>query len=113
MATQIIPLTSDPNQQFQITLSVDDSNRTLSFSLSYNEMAEYWIMAITDPAMNTVLLDSIPLVPGDYPAANILSQYAYFGIGSAYVIKASENTQDIPGANNLGTDFLLVWSDTV
>lgn len=111
MSTQLIPLTTSPNQTFQSTLSVDGKNITLEFNLKYNEMAEYWIMKISDSA-KVVLLDSIPLLPGDAPADNILGQYSYLGIGSAYIRKASAITDDHPNDKTLGKEFVLIWSDT-
>ncbi len=111
MATQVIPLTTEPNQTFQTTLSVDGQNIILSLTIRYNEVAGYWVMTITDPATNIILLDSIPLITGAYPAANVLGQYAYLGIGSVYVIKASAVAMDYPDSTNLGTDFVLVWTD--
>ncbi|CQR71687.1 hypothetical protein SOV_04830 [Sporomusa ovata DSM 2662] len=112
MAYQRIPLTTDPNQTFQCTLAIDGQNKTLSFFLAYNEIATCWTMNITDPATGTMLLASIPLVPGDYPAANILEQYAYLGIGSAYVLSTGNAATEYPDADNLGSEWVLIWSDT-
>lgn len=112
MANQIIPLTTDANQTFQTTVAVGSKNIALSLAIHYNEMAGYWVMSIADPATNTILLDSIPLITGGYPAANVLGQYSYLGIGSAYVIKTSAVSLDYPDSTDLGTDFVLVWSDT-
>lgn len=105
---QIIPLTSEPNQSFQATVTVDGLNRALQFNIRFSEVAGYWIMKITDPATATILLDSIPMLAG----LNILEQYAYLGIGSAYIINASGSSDDYPTENNLGTDFVLGWDDT-
>jgi hypothetical protein len=112
MSVQLIPLTTSPNQTFQSTLAVDGKNITLEFNLKYNEIAEYWIVKITN-SDNVVLLDSIPLVPGNYPADNILEQYGYLGIGSAFIVKSSNVAADYPSDTTLGTDFLLVWGDTI
>ena len=106
---QILPLTSDPNQSFQATLSVDGNNITLSFKLYFNEVAGYWVMTIIDPSNSETLLDSIPLLP----SMNILKQYAYLRIGSAYLVNASQTQEEYPTDKNLGTDFILVWGDTV
>lgn len=111
MANQIIPLTTDPNQTFQITLTVDGKNITLTFNLSYNEEAGNWIMGIKD-ADGNMLLDSVPLVSGKYPAANILAHHSYLGIGSAYIINTASSPADHPDATNLGSDFVLVWGDS-
>lgn len=111
MSDQIIPLTSDPNQTLKTTVSVNGQNKSLQLDIRYNDIAGYWIMKVTDLSTGTVLLDSMPLLCGLYPASNLLGQYAYLGIGSAYVIKASDIAADSPDDTNLGTDFFLVWSD--
>lgn len=112
MAYQKIPLTTAPNQKFTCSLQVDGQNKTLSFFVSWNSVAGYWTMNITDEATNTALLSSIPLIPGDPPANNILEQYAYLGIGSAYVVAAGSSITESPDDSNLGTEWVLIWSDT-
>lgn len=111
MADQLIPLDNSPNQTFQVTVAVDGKNVTFNVTLSYSEPAGYWVMNIKD-AQGIDILDSIPLLTGEWPAANILGQYGYLGIGSAYIINASNTPIDYPGKPNLGSDFLLLWSDT-
>ena len=111
MADQIVPLDSSPNQAFSVSLSVDNATLTLNLSISYRELAGYWVMKIAD-ANNNTLIGCVPLLCGVYPAANLLSQYGYMRIGSAYIINASGTSQDHPDATNLGTDFVLLWSDT-
>jgi hypothetical protein len=109
---QLIPLTPAPNQTFQVTLDIDGGTVTLNFRLHYNEIAKYWVLTILDRT-GTLLLDSLPLLTGGNPSANILGQYAYLEIGSAYVVNVSGLTApDYPDGTNLGQDFVLVWSDT-
>jgi hypothetical protein len=108
MNYQVIPLTSDPVQSLQTTVSVDGENITLQLDVNFNDSVGYWIMKITDPTTNTVLLDSIPLVL----CGNILGQYAYLGIGSAYLVNVSNTSTDYPTIDNLSTDFQLVWGDS-
>jgi hypothetical protein len=116
---QILPLTNDPNQTFEATLNVDNHNVTYDFNLRFNEIANYWVMTIKDPTTNSIILDSIPLVTGDYPAANLLKQYAYLGIGSMWLINISnvpaivEQKINYPNNIDLGVDFKLIWDDTV
>ena len=110
MADQIIPLSNNPDQTFEIPLAVAGNTIRLKLEIKYNEMAAYWVMKISDQRGN-VILDSIPLITGTWPAANILSQYQYLGIGSAYVINRGNNPNDYPDDSSLGTDFVLVWSD--
>ena len=110
---QIIPLTSTPNQTVNVTVSVNGQNSPLQIGLRFNEYAGYWVMSITNRNTQTMLIDSLPLISGDYPAGNLLGQYDYLGIGSAAIINAGNAPMDYPDSTNLGTDFLLVWGDTV
>jgi hypothetical protein len=108
MSVQVIPLTTQPGQTFQIALSVNNTTVRLTLTFRYNEMANYWVV---DNNGNTIL-DNVPLLTGSWPAANILDAYQYMGIGSAYVINASNaNVNDYPNATSLGTDFILIWGD--
>jgi hypothetical protein len=106
---QIIPLTNDPNKTLQTTVEVNNTNITLKLVFHYNEMAKYWCMSIIN-SDNTLLIDSLPLVTGVYPSANLLGQYSYLGIGSAYLIKTTQSTLDYADDNTLGNTFQLVWS---
>lgn len=108
---QIIPLDNNPNQKFTITLSVDGNNLTLHLAISFSAMAGYWVMSISD-AHGNLLLSSIPLLTGQWPAANLLSQYAYLKIGSAYLVSSNGAGVDYPDSTTLGSAFKLVWSDT-
>lgn len=110
MAQQIVPLTQVPNQTFTLQLSVDGNPLTLGLQVSYSAMAGWWQMQVSDVQGN-VLIASVPLVTGQYPAANMLAQYGYLEIGSAYVLNASSTPQDYPTENAL-TKFLLLWGDT-
>ena len=106
-----IPLTTAPDQKFSITLPVDDKNITLTMRVRYNTQANYWWISIYKGG--TLLLDSLPLVAGNYPTANILEPYAYMGIGSAYIVKVEDTTLDYPDDSTLGSNFVLVWGDNI
>lgn len=108
----IIPLTTNPNQNITVTIPVNGINITLNLVIAYNLIANYWVMTIIDTSGN-VLLDSIPLVTGEYPAADILGQYEYLGLGSAFVVNISNTNIDFPSDSDLGTDFVLMWGDRV
>lgn len=110
MADQVIPLTSDPEQSFEVALSINGNTVRLQVTVYFNEMSGYWLMDISDSNSNP-LLASIPLITGTWPAANILAQYQYLNIGSAYVINIGNNPNDYPTSSSLGNDFVLVWSD--
>ena len=107
-----IPINSSPNQTFTSVVPVDGKNINLSFFLRFSEVAGYWLMDIGDATTDTPLLASIPLVPGVYPADNLLGQYAYLGIGSAYIVNSTNTTEEWPGESTLGNDWQLVWGDT-
>ena len=112
MPNQIIPLNTDPNQFMVVPLNIDGGVKDQFLQLRYNEVANYWVMTITD-ANGNPLLDSIPFITGNAPAGNILGQFAYMELGSAYIIDASGvKTPDYPNSSDLGTDFVLLWSDT-
>ena len=111
MADQIVPLTSAPNQSVRVDLSVDGSTLTLNLKVRYNDVAGYWVMTILD-ANGNLLLDSLPMLTGIWPAANILSQFVYLKIGSCYLINVSGVAQDNSGPQDLGGPFQLLWSDT-
>ncbi|MFC3768356.1 phage baseplate plug protein [Paenibacillus sp. GCM10012303] len=113
MPYKIVPLTPNANQSFTCTLPVDGKNITLGFTVRYNTVGEYWFMSVSDMKTNAVLLDAVPLVTGEYPAADILGQYEYLGIGSAAIVPTSSLATEIPDDTNLGTEYVLIWSDTV
>ena len=108
-----IPLTSEPNQNFKCTVPVDGENKAFIFDIRYNLEAQYWVLTVTDDLANVILIDSLPLLAGVYPAANLLEQYAYLNIGSAYIVKVNPDiTDENPTAETLGSGFKLYWSDT-
>jgi len=109
---QIVPLNSDPNQSLLVPLGIDGGTMQLSMFLHYNQVAQYWLGSLVDSSGN-LLLDSLPLVTGNAPAGNLLKQFAWLSIGSATVISVSgDPTKQVPDDTDLGTDFLLLWSDT-
>lgn len=110
MSTQIVPLNTAPNQTFTVQLTVDGSPLTLNLTLSYSAMSGWWQLGIAN-AQNTVLVAAVPLVTGWYPCANLLAQYGYMQIGSAYLLNTGSSSVDYPGINDLPS-FSLLWGDT-
>ena len=109
-----IPLTTEPNQNFKITIPVNGKNLELKFNIRFNTVANYWVMTVIDALSDDILIDSLPLLTGRYPAANILEQYSYLEIGSAVIINTSTiDISDEPNDKNLGTDYILVWGDNI
>ncbi len=103
----IIPVTSSPNQSFTSTIPINGKKVKLFFFLRYNTEQSCWGMDISDSNKNN-LINSIPLVCG----CNLLEQYDYLNIGSAYILKIDANINDSkPNEYNLGDKFILVWGD--
>lgn len=109
---RIIPLTNDPDQSLSVTIPIDNKNVTVGLQLRYNTIAKYWVLTVSD-ANNNVLIDSIPILEQNFPAADILEPYRYLGLGTAAIVKTSSITQDAPTDTNLGTEWVLMWGDTV
>jgi hypothetical protein len=111
MSSQIVRLNVAQNQTFTVQLTVNGASLTLLLTLTYYTMAGYWSLSISD-AVGNLLIASVPLVTGWYPAANLLAQYQYLNIGAAYLLNTGNAPQDYPDQNSLG-QFSLLWSDNV
>jgi hypothetical protein len=111
LSRQIIPLTTANNQAFSAQVTVNNQALTLNFTLAYSQMAGYWQLAVADVSGN-LLIASVPLITGLYPAANLLAQYQYLNIGSAYLLNTGNAPVDYPGPNDLSL-FSLLWGDNV
>lgn len=106
---QTVPLTNAPNQTFSVQLVVNGQPLTLNLALSWQSMSGYWTLQISD-VNNNELVASVPLVTGVYPAANILAQYGYLEIGSAYLLNTGNAPLDYPDQASLNL-FSLLWGD--
>lgn len=103
----IVPIKAVPNYRFSSKIAVDNKNVTLGFELQYNELAGYWIVKISD-INGQALISGLAVVP----AQNILEQYEYLGIGSAYILPAQTVKEQWPSRYTLGDNWYLVWGDT-
>jgi len=114
MNMYIVPLTTEPNNTFVCSIPIDGQNRRLSFMFRYNSIAKYWTMRVSDPNERRVLIDSLPVLIGRYPSANLLEQHVHLGIGSATVVQIGPPTEsENPDDTTLGTNFYLMWGDTI
>lgn len=110
LSWHVIPLDTTPDQKFGVTVDVDGTNIPLILHLRYNTEGEFWHLDVTDGKTQKMLISNLPLVTGGYPAADLLRQQQYYGIGSALIVKNTDITSaDIPGLFDLGTDFVLLW----
>lgn len=111
MASQLIPLTSNPNQTLTTSVNINGGNMTFILGLRYNEVAGYWVLTLTNATTLVIILDSVPLITGYYPTANLLGQFAYLAIGKLYIMNTTGAPGDWPDDTNLGSDFQLFWTD--
>lgn len=102
----IVPFQPIPNHHFSCVVPIDGGNTTLGFFLRYNDVATYWTVDISKDGKT--LIASLPIKP----AQNILEQFSYMEIGSAYIIPKSQAAAQWPGAVDLSSDWYIVWSDT-
>ena len=112
MANVILPITPGMNQDFTCTLPVGDKNITLGFTLTFNEPGGYWFMSISDHDTGITLISALPLLPGEFPAANLLSQHDYLNIGSVFLLSVT-NENSMPTLDSLGKEHIVVWSDNL
>lgn len=110
MSELLIPLNNSPNQKFKITVDVDGTNLTLDVFLRFSEISGYWLMDLSRDGQD--LIASMPLVPGDNPAANLLHQYQHLGIGSMFLLKAGAAGEEWPGETSLAENWAVIWGDT-
>ncbi|WP_289141556.1 phage baseplate plug protein [uncultured Brevibacillus sp.] len=69
-------------------------------------------MSITNHDTGEKLVDAIPLLPGEYPASNLLAQHDYLNIGSAVLVSAT-NDNSMPTFDSLGKEHFILWSDNL
>lgn len=105
-----VPLTNDPNQSFSITIPVGSLNIALDLFAWWNRIAGYWELNITSTETKQRLLSNLPLLTSGKPPTNLLKQYSYLGIGSAYVLPLSTATTENPGITDWGSNFILLWA---
>jgi hypothetical protein len=110
MPAVVVPLTPSTNQTLSVALPVNGGNIALTLAVSYNTPGGYWWLSITDDTGN-LLIDAVPLIGGGFPAADVLRQYQYLAVGSAYVVPASTGLPDAVAFDALGASYYLVWND--
>jgi hypothetical protein len=104
MSTYVsIPITNQPNQVFQCNVPVDGVNIPLGFFISWNNIAQYWMMTLYQNT--TELIANLAMVN-----SNLLGQYQYLNVGQAFIVPLGTGVADYPGVSDWGNNFLLVWN---
>lgn len=102
-----VPITNDPNQTLSITIPLITGNQTFQFIVRWNRAALYWQLTVSQ--RGSILINNLPLITGLGLTVNILAQYAYLGIGNAYVLAVGKPASDYPQVGDWGTSFFLLW----
>lgn len=95
----LVPLINQP-QQFTTVLN----GVRYTLRVYWNDSAQCWLMDISDSSNNPIL-QSIPIVTG----VNLLSQYAYLGIGGRLIAQTTNDPTAVPTFANLGTTGNLYY----
>ena len=112
MAWYTVPLDTTPEQEIDITLDMGDEALDLTLHLTYNTEGDFWRMDIRRQEDDEILIANLPMLTGEYPAADLLGQFQYLGIGSAVILKLSDDViSDYPDLESFGTEFALFWYD--
>ncbi|EHL08971.1 hypothetical protein HMPREF0322_00394 [Desulfitobacterium hafniense DP7] len=106
---KIIPLTTDPDQNFSVTIPIDGKNRPFKLRVAYNRPGNVWLMSIYNGTTGALIIEGVPLVCG----IDLFEQYRYLDLGSAIILNIGNTTMDNPDDTCLGVDFILVWGDTI
>lgn len=103
-----IPLTTTAFSQtaFKLTLG-NDRNINILLKLRYYDLYSLWVADVVDNSTGEELITAMPLVPG----VDLLGQYEYLDIGSAYIIAAEPTSLQQPDNETLGSTWLLAWGE--
>ena len=106
---QALDIKSEYNKKHIVSLEINGERIELEIFMEYNAIAGYWVATIKDMQKNEYVATSLPVLSGQ----NILGQMEYLKIGIALVLPISDKNPDQLNDKNLGTDFMVVWSDNV
>jgi hypothetical protein len=104
----LLPVTSRPNQRFQARLIVDGKNLDVILRLSYREVCGYWTLS-AESLSEERLISNLPLLCSSAVVPDLLAQYSYLGLGALSLAPVGAEAGDMPGAAELGGNFLMVW----
>lgn len=107
-----VNLNKFPEQRAVFNLPLNGKSVPMAIRLSYNARGDLWHMDIENERTGEVILANVPLLCGADNTYNLLKQFEYLGIGSAYIKKVVENTDtDSPDYNTFLSQFVLMWGD--
>jgi uncharacterized protein DUF6983 len=110
MSVVEIPLTNDPNQSLAVTLPGDTQNIPVRLYVSWNRIAEYWTLSISDSS-DTPLIVGIPMLASDGIYGDLLVQSKYLDLGTFFINPLSNNLDGTPQLGDWGVNYTLCWGD--
>ena len=88
----VVPLIPQ-NQEFDVSLN----GTTYHLIVKWNAFSNAWILYVgTD--QRVPVLSGIPLVTG----CDLLEEFAYLGLGGAFVVQSSNDPDEVPNYTSLG-----------
>lgn len=112
MSAQLISLSGLPNQIIAVSLSLNDGIVSLNLKQYYNRIGGFWALDVYDQQGN-LLVASLPLITGDWPAGNIMAPHDYLQIGQWFIINLTAAQTDFPTSQNIGSGFTLLIDDNI
>jgi len=99
MGNLIVPVTTDPAQQF----TVDLDGQTVDLSIRWNSTTEQWVMDFTAITFTTNI-NGIAMVTG----VDLLGPYAVREVGQMWVVDLEEKNEE-PTLDGFGDRFQLMY----
>lgn len=106
-----VPLTNSPNQTFQCTIPVNQTNIDFNFNIWYNEKAKYWCLSLSNYKTGEVYFSNLPLLSSRKSYSNVINQLSYIGIGMLIMLPVSEDEKSMADDTDLGTKYIMIWGD--
>lgn len=115
LSYSVLPLTNDPYQVFTVDLSPDGVPLHAKIEIRYLSAPEQWVISIWDSATGVLMVNQIPLICSYGFPLDLLFPFRGLrggkGIGSMFLIRATDSTSSAdPAAGNL-TEFSLLFGD--
>ena len=115
MTEYILPLTNDPRQVMTLDLTIDGEGFHARIEVRWLPAPAVWVISVWDDSTGELLINQIPLICSYGFPLDLLFPFRGLrggkGIGSMFLIHATDSTSSAdPAAGNL-TEFSLLFGD--